>query len=190
MGWEGEACNRRKCPNDCSGHGRCFSMTEMVKYHEALPLNDNMTIPLGAQSKEVEYGTLTGQKKWAWDGDMMTACICDSSWAVGLYAGETQQPEWFGPDCSLRRCPSGDDPTTKYANETDGGGVLAEGGRGVGKPGNALHVDCSNLGICNHNTGKACAFVCSTGHFMCAVPILIWRIGPTHTAMVCCNAMS
>jgi hypothetical protein len=158
MGWEGEACDRRKCPNDCSGHGRCFSMTEMVKYHEALPLNDNMTIPLGAQSKEVEYGTLTGQKKWAWDGDMMTACICDSSWAVGLYAGETQQPEWFGPDCSLRRCPSGDDPTTKYANETDGGGVLAEGGRGVGKPGNALHVDCSNLGICNHNTGVCDCF--------------------------------
>ena len=48
----------------------------------------------------------------AWDSDMIFACLCDSSWAVGLGAGETQQPEYFGPDCSLRHCASGDDPRT------------------------------------------------------------------------------
>lgn len=29
---------------------------------------------------------------------------------VGLGAGQTQQAEYFGPDCSMLRCPSGDDP--------------------------------------------------------------------------------
>jgi len=29
-------------------------------------------------------------------------CLCESSWAVGLLANETQEAEWFGPDCSLR----------------------------------------------------------------------------------------
>jgi hypothetical protein len=29
--------------------------------------------------------------------------LCDSSWPVGLGSGQTQEPEWFGPDCSLRK---------------------------------------------------------------------------------------
>ena len=50
---------------------------------------------------------------------MIYGCVCDSSWEVGLGAGQTQEPEWFGPDCSLRHCPSGDDPTTTEEDETD-----------------------------------------------------------------------
>lgn len=38
-----------------------------------------------------------------WDEDKVYGCVCDSSWSVGLGAGETQEPEWFGPDCSLRK---------------------------------------------------------------------------------------
>eukprot|EP00968_Pinguiococcus_pyrenoidosus_P018690 scaffold1954_cov268-Pinguiococcus_pyrenoidosus.AAC.127 len=41
-----------------------------------------------------------------------------------------QEPEWFGPDCSLRHCPSGDDPMTE-ANEEDCGGVAPAGGTAV-----------------------------------------------------------
>jgi hypothetical protein len=37
-----------------------------------------------------------------WDEDMIFGCVCDSSWDVGLGSGQTQEPEWFGPDCSLR----------------------------------------------------------------------------------------
>lgn len=33
----------------------------------------------------------------------MYGCVCDSSWTVGLGDGETQEPEWFGPDCSYRK---------------------------------------------------------------------------------------
>lgn len=53
-----------------------------------------------------------------WDEGMIHGCVCDSSWKVGLGAGQTQEPEWFGPDCSMRHCPSGDDPTTTE-DETD-----------------------------------------------------------------------
>lgn len=49
---------------------------------------------------------------------MIYGCVCDSAWEVGLEAGQTQEPEWFGPDCSLRHCPSGDDPVT-LDDETD-----------------------------------------------------------------------
>ena len=34
---------------------------------------------------------------------MSMGCVCDSSWPVGLGAGERQEPEWFGADCSLRK---------------------------------------------------------------------------------------
>ena len=103
----------------------------------------------------LEYGSQGEQRASAWDYDSLTACICDSSWPVGLGSGETQQSEWFGPDCSLRRCPTGDDPMTPYKNETDGYAVTAEGGRGIGRDGNLVHVDCSNQGICNHLTGTS-----------------------------------
>ena len=38
-----------------------------------------------------------------WDENKIYGCVCDSSWTVGLASGQTQQPEWFEPDCSLRR---------------------------------------------------------------------------------------
>lgn len=38
----------------------------------------------------------------AWDDEAMFACVCDSSWEVGLGVGQRQQAEYFGADCSLR----------------------------------------------------------------------------------------
>lgn len=37
----------------------------------------------------------------------MYACLCDSSWEVGLDAGQRQQAEYFGADCSQRKSLSG-----------------------------------------------------------------------------------
>ena len=97
-------------------------------------------------------------KNKSWDHEMFTACVCDSSWSVGLDSGETQQAEWFGPDCSLRHCPGGDDPMTELVDETDCGGKLAPGGKGTGSTGNKCHLDCSGRGKCDHLTGACTCF--------------------------------
>ncbi len=142
-GWGGLACHRRECPNKCSGHGICASMREMSGMKNAFPLSGNETI----------YGrTDESRNGSAWDYDSMYGCVCDSSWPVGLGRNEWQKAEWFGPDCSLRRCPSGDDPMTAV-NETDCEGKTAEGGNGVGLQGNLCYTECSNRGVCVYEEG-------------------------------------
>lgn len=88
---------------------------------------------------------------------MIYGCVCDSSWTVGLGYGETQEPEWFGPDCSLRHCPSGDNPQTS-TDETDCAGVYAKNSNAQGESGNLCQVDCSNQGICDYRTGTCRCF--------------------------------
>ena len=41
-GYVGAACQRRSCPNDCSGHGRCLSMMQLARTSDALPLGPNI----------------------------------------------------------------------------------------------------------------------------------------------------
>ena len=92
-----------------------------------------------------------------WDAEVMQGCLCDSSWPVGIGPGERQQPEWFGPDCSLRRCPTGDDPFTHGVDETDCSNQTLPSGV-VTKNGNKCHVDCSNRGLCDHALGVCKCF--------------------------------
>lgn len=143
-GFVGFACQRRTCPSECSGHGQCKSMQELAAKSDALPLS-NVT---------KYYGKL---ETTTWDVGTSYGCFCDSGWSVGLGDGETQTPEWFGPDCSERHCPSGDDPNTD-ADETDCFGVVAAGGRGIGKQGNLCHVECSNHGTCSYKSGECECF--------------------------------
>lgn len=107
-GYEGEACQRSACPGTpvCSGHGKCVSMKQMATEPNALPFG-------GAYSYGGNEATTT------WDENKIFGCVCDSAWDVGYGDGEVQAPQWYGADCSLKRCPSGDDPRTTDTDETD-----------------------------------------------------------------------
>lgn len=160
-GFSGVACQRTTCPNDCSGHGRCLSMRQMAMDPQALPLSPNVgNIYRGSPVTVRGYSYLMMNNilnESSWDGDMIYGCVCDSSWKVGLGAGETQEPEWFGPDCSLRHCPSANDPLTAV-NETDCFNVTATNSQYKGSVGNLCHVDCANRGICDYSVGMCRCF--------------------------------
>jgi hypothetical protein len=74
-----QGCERKICPNECNGHGRCQSMG------------------YAASLKDPGLGTVYSYKA-PWDSEMMYGCNCDDG--------------YFGPDCSLKNCPTGDDPFT------------------------------------------------------------------------------
>lgn len=192
-GYEGEACQRSACPGTpvCSGHGKCVSIKQMAVEQNALPFGGSYS-----------YG---GSEETAtWDENKIFGCVCDSAWDVGYADGQAQTPQWFGPDCSMKHCPSGDDPRTTDTDETDceyydangatwrgyvgtdgkkykstgamPSGVTASATPGpdvhkyddpartsgqvpnAGASGNKCHVECSNRGICSHDTGICACF--------------------------------
>mmetsp|Transcript_30583 Transcript_30583/g.68364 ORF Transcript_30583/g.68364 Transcript_30583/m.68364 type:complete len:492 (-) Transcript_30583:3-1478(-) len=161
--FEGAACERRRCPNDCSGHGQCLSMNELTQLrHKANPKNANF-----------EYGSADQLTTTSWDWDLVHGCLCDSSWPVGYGDGETQLSEWFGADCSLKRCPSGNDPYTTL-DETNCRGKsqlppvafsnklpLADPEKGF--DGNKCYVACANRGLCDNVLGTCVCFEGSWG---------------------------
>jgi len=165
---DGGACERLSCPNNCSQNGQCVSIFELSQLQE-------QDIP---SRVSYIYGSGSSINTKAWDYQTMYGCVCDSTWKVGFAAGETQLSEFFGPDCSLKHCPSGDDPFTG-TDETDCHGVSQFASADttthyvVGLKGNLCQVDCSNRGICNYNTGlckcfegswgDACEYMSNTG---------------------------
>lgn len=119
-------------------------MKQLARRSDALPLGPN-TFYEGDEDGAT------------WDEEMLYGCLCDSAWDVGLAANQTQEPEWFGPDCSLRHCPSADNPRT-IVDETDCTNVTAKDSLYMGAAGNKCQVDCSNLGICDHTSGVCKCF--------------------------------
>lgn len=150
----GSACDKLLCPNECSGHGSCLTIGEISLLDGGFPVTRNFL-----------YGSTAGIRTTAWDHDIMTACLCDSSWPVGVKNGERQLSEFFGADCSLRRCPSGDDPSTPQIETNCQGknqlGDVTEENRG--EYGNLCHIDCSNRGVCDYSTGQCKCFAGSWG---------------------------
>jgi len=83
-GYEGKACQRTTCPNDCSGHGTC-------EYIEDLPF-------AATWNDYKKQGFFTDPKTFPdrqWDNRKIRGCVCDATY------GDV--------DCSKRLCPYGND---------------------------------------------------------------------------------
>jgi hypothetical protein len=70
----------------CNLHGKCMSMAELARYHTN-----------NGDSDPQEYGSDPNSVD-TWDANRIHGCLCDGG--------------YDGYDCSLRTCPSGDDPGT------------------------------------------------------------------------------
>ena len=81
---------------------------------------------------EVETGT--NLKYDGWDATKIFGCKCEDGFR--------------GPDCSLRECPSGEDPQ---------GGPSLEPFDSFGNGGNEYR-DCSGRGLCDYSTGLCNCF--------------------------------
>jgi len=82
-GYEGYACQRKTCPNGCSGHGRCEFIEDLGEQLLDISANTNM----GSYPVTVPY--------YDWDKSRTMACACDA--------------QYTGFDCSKRMCPYGAD---------------------------------------------------------------------------------
>ena len=86
-GFNGEACRRTACPNECNGHGICQSLEKFAKDYVPAQTDSDIT---------AEYDT-------AWDAKYSFGCKCDDGYR--------------GPDCSLKECPSSADVLGGHGNE-------------------------------------------------------------------------
>jgi len=105
-GFEGSACQRTVCPNDCSGHGTCRSNQDFaVDFSEAVykaqTAVDESIVKTDKKTSYYDYFLVTYDK--AWDAGMQYGCLCD----VGFR----------GVDCSLAECPTSYDAMDKETCE-------------------------------------------------------------------------
>lgn len=84
--FEGQACERLRCPGGCNGHGTCMTMSQIALHGE----NNGNLNPLSYGSNPNLAST--------WDARRTQSCLCDRGWK--------------GYDCSLRTCIAGDDGGT------------------------------------------------------------------------------
>ncbi|KAL3663343.1 hypothetical protein V7S43_011749 [Phytophthora oleae] len=78
-GYEGKACERTECPNNCNSRGICLTLRAIIA------ASPPRTVPSSSQPSAYT----------AWDAVKHMGCYCDQGYR--------------GPDCSLKECPSGDD---------------------------------------------------------------------------------
>lgn len=90
-GYEGKACQRTTCPNDCSGHGTC-------EYIEDLPYG----VVWNQYDTDHFYNDPKTFSYYRWDSRKIRGCLCDAQYA--------------DVDCSKRMCPYGNDILAVHDN--------------------------------------------------------------------------
>jgi hypothetical protein len=91
-GYEGDACRRLKCPDDCSGHGRCRTTWETAQTTTVGDYYDAVGLVL-------DKAVIDGKNSYTnWDAHKTQSCVCD--------------PGFTGINCASRMCPRGNDPLT------------------------------------------------------------------------------
>jgi hypothetical protein len=83
-GYEGKGCQRSSCPNDCSGHGTCEYIEDMVF---GKTWNDYTNVGFRSEAKTFDFNS--------WDAGKTRGCVCDA--------------QYGDVDCSKRMCPHGND---------------------------------------------------------------------------------
>jgi len=89
-GYEGKACGRQTCPNNCSGHGTCEYMKDLtygIVRNDYFDGSDLSLSSLGEGGKSFTDNS--------WYTDRARKCVCDGGWT--------------GISCELRMCPMGND---------------------------------------------------------------------------------
>lgn len=111
--FEGSACERRVCPNDCSGRGRCLSANALARMMDPGVLRKasgctSTEICQNGDCTDRDYGACAEVNVYEtpWDADQFFGCLCD--------------PGYAGYDCSVRTCARGDDPlSTGQVNDVE-----------------------------------------------------------------------
>jgi len=89
-GYEGVACDRMSCPNNCGEHGKCMTIGNVYKLYGSEFFKQTQFMP----NATTYYSR--------WDADKTTMCFCDYGYT--------------GSACEMRMCPKGDDPLTPFSN--------------------------------------------------------------------------
>jgi len=89
-GFEGLACDRISCPNNCGEHGKCMTMGNVYKLYGTEFSTQTVFLP----NATTVYSS--------WDAEKLSMCYCD----IG----------YTGSACEMRMCPKGDDPLTPFSN--------------------------------------------------------------------------
>lgn len=87
-GFDGLACEKTACPNNCSGHGTCMTIGDLFTiYHQITPEQATSTILNQGAANEAWVDLEAVVSPYSnWDADSIQMCNCD----IG----------YFGPSCS------------------------------------------------------------------------------------------
>jgi hypothetical protein len=117
-GFEGAACERMTCPSSttatCNGHGRCRSMYSMGLFRK-----------VNGVSTPITYGSNPGAVA-TWDAEKIYGCDCDIHYHEFADGVSGDVSDWFGYDCSLRTCPTGDSPYNTQSSKHEAQTIICE----------------------------------------------------------------